>query len=138
MNLNLSKEQQTKLDKKLKINKQTLDEYLTSLVLKDIEGKYDLGKGFYYDLESNRLFNKKDEVVLLSKLENNILKYLILVQNEDQSRKVSAEELYDKCWDRRKEFSIFTVRNFIKRIRDKTHYDIIYNTSNVGYSIYPN
>ncbi|WP_417332735.1 winged helix-turn-helix domain-containing protein [Halarcobacter sp.] len=138
MNLNLTKEQQTKLDKKLKSNKQTLEQYLTSLVLKDIEGKYDLGKGFYYDLESNRLFNKKDEVVLLSKLENSILKYLILVQDEDQNRKVSAEELYDKCWDRRKEFSIFTVRNFIKRIRDKTHYDIINNTSNVGYSIYPN
>jgi len=138
MNLNLSKEQQTKLNKKLKENKQTLDEYLISLVLKDIEGKYDLGKGFYYDLESNRLFNKKHEVVLLSKLENSILKYLILVQNEDENRKVSAEELYDKCWDRRKEFSIFTVRNFIKRIRDKTHYDIINNTSNVGYSIYPN
>ncbi len=138
MNLNLSKEQQTKLNKKLKENKQTLDEYLTSLVVKDIEGKYDLGEGFSYDLESNRLFNKKDEVVQLSKLENNILKYLILVQDEDENKKVSAEELYDKCWDRRKEFSIFTVRNFIKRIRDKTHYDIIYNTSNIGYSIYPN
>ncbi|RXJ77074.1 hypothetical protein CRV03_07365 [Arcobacter sp. F155] len=136
MNLNLSKEQQTKLDKKLKSNKQTLDEYLTSLVLKDIEGKYDLGKGFYYDLESNRLFDKKHEVVLLSKIENSILKYLILVQ--DENKKVSAEELYDKCWDRRKEFSVFTVRNFIKRIRDKTHYDIINNTSNIGYSIYPN
>lgn len=138
MNLNLTKEQQSKLKKKLKSNKQTLDEYVTSLVIKDIEGKYDLGESFYYDLESNRLFNKKNEVVQLSKLENNILKYLILVQDEDQSRKVSAEELYDKCWDRRKEFSIFTVRNFIKRIRDKTHYDIINNTSNVGYSIYPN
>lgn len=138
MNLNLSKEQQVKLNKKLKKNKQTLTEYLISLVLKDIEGKYNLGKGFYYDLESNRLFNKKDEVVLLSKLENSILKYLILVQDEDKNKKVSAEELYDKCWDRRKEFSIFTVRNFIKRIRDKTHYDIINNTSNIGYSIYPN
>ncbi|RXK06464.1 winged helix-turn-helix domain-containing protein [Halarcobacter bivalviorum] len=136
MNLNLSKEQQTKLNKKLKKNKQTLTEYLISLVLKDIEGRYDLGKGFYYDLESNRLFDKKHEVVLLSKIENSILKYLILVQ--DENKKVSAEELYDKCWDRRKEFSIFTVRNFIKRIRDKTHYDIINNTSNIGYSIYPN
>ena len=133
MNLNLSKEQQIKLNKRLKENNQSLDEYLTSLVLKDIEGKYYLGEGFYYDLYADKLFNVKNEDIALTHTQRNVIAYLVSNYNE----RISAKELYEICWNKGN-FSIFTVRNFIKRIRDKTHYDIINNTSNIGYSIYPN
>lgn len=133
MNLNLTKEQQAKLDKKLKRNKQTLEQYLTSLVLKDIEGKYNLGEGFYYDLYADKLFNKKDEDIELTNTQRNVITYLINNNND----RISAEELYKNCWNKGY-FSIFTVRNIIKQIRDKSHYNIITNKSNIGYSIYPN
>ncbi|AXX87852.1 putative transcriptional regulator [Malaciobacter marinus] len=133
MNLNLTDEQQQKLTNKLKEKKQSFYEYLTSLVLKDIEGKYDLGKGFYYELYSDKLFNKKDEEIKLTKTQKNIITYLI----NNNTEKISAEELYEKCWEKNK-FSIFTVRNVIKQIRDKTYYNMLNNKSNVGYTIYPN
>lgn len=133
MNLNLSKEQQVKLNKKLKENKQSLDEYLTSLVLKDIEGKYNLGEGFYYDLYVNKLYSKKDEDIELTNTQRNVITYLI----NNYNMRISAKELYENCWNKGN-FSIFTVRNVIKQIRDKSHYNIITNKSNVGYSIYPN
>lgn len=133
MLINLSKEHQIKLNKKLKQNKQSLDEYLTSLVLKDIEGKYNLGEGFYYDLYVNKLYSKKDEDIELTNIQRNVITYLINNNND----RISAEKLYENCWNKGN-FSIFTVRNVIKQIRDKSHYNIIINKSNIGYSIYPN
>lgn len=133
MLLNLSREQQIKLNKKIKENKQSLDEYLTSLVLKDIEGKYQLGEGFYYDLYADKLFNKKDEDIELTNTQRNVITYLINNNNDI----ISTEKLYENCWNKGN-FSIFTVRNVIKQIRDKSHYNIITNKSNIGYSIYPN
>ena len=134
MNLNLSKEQQIKLNKKLKSNKQTLEQYITSLVLNEIDSEYDLGEGFYYNLYLDKLFNKKNKEIDLTTNQRSVVTYLI----NNNKKRVSAKELYKKCWSNQGKFSIFTVRNVIKQIRDKSHYNIITNKSNIGYSIYPN
>lgn len=134
MNLELSKEQQIKLNKTLEYKKQTLEEYLTSLVVKDIDGKYLLGKGFYYDIYSDKLFNENQEEISLTNIQKSIILYLI----QNNTRIVSAENLYKNCWNTKDKFSIYTVRNMIKQIRDKTYYDIFKSNSNIGYSIYPN
>jgi len=106
---------------------------LTSLVIKDIEGKYHLGEGFYYDLYADKLFNVKNEAIELTYTQRNVITYLINNNND----RISAEKLYENCWNKTN-FSIFTVRNVIKQIRDKSHYNIITNKSNIGYSIYSN
>ena len=48
---------------------------------------------------------------------------------------VSVEDIKNAVWEG-KEMSVFTLRNVVKKIRDKSYYGILKNKSNCGYSIW--
>ncbi len=88
-----------------------------------------LSEGIYYDAYRERFYDKKG-AVSFTKLEYQLLK--LLLDNHD--RITSYEEIKEKVW-KGKKMSIFTMRNVVNKIRNKTYYSIIKNNSSKGYQI---
>jgi DNA-binding response OmpR family regulator len=95
-----------------------------------VSNVYVLDHGFNYCLGTNSLY-KNNECIPLTRLENKLIALLVLNKKEF----VDVDTIKKEVW-RGKLTSIFTMRNTIKRIRDKTYYGIIKNKSDVGYSIW--
>lgn len=128
--LNLSKELEIKFASKLIKEEFTDSEYILKLIKNDLDQKLDLGEGFYYDKYSERFYNSKNEEIVMTKIEKRLLLALI----EQSGEIVSVDFLMEKVW-RKKDVSIFSFRNAIKKIRDKCYYGLIKNHSNLGYSV---
>ena len=88
-----------------------------------------LSDGVYYDAYRERFYNKSGAVPF-TKLEYNLLKLLL----DNHARITDYEEIKEKVW-KGKKMSIFTMRNVINKIRNKTYYSIIKNSSSKGYQI---
>ena len=94
-----------------------------------VSNVYKLDYGFSYCLGTQTLY-KNDEVVPLTKLENKLIALLI-----NSKEVVTIEKIKNDVW-KGKEMTVFTMRNVIKKIRDKTYYEIIKSKSGWGYSIW--
>lgn len=88
-----------------------------------------LSEGVYYDSYRERFYDKNGAVDF-TKLEFSLLK--LLLDNHD--RITSYDEIKEKVW-KGKKMSIFTMRNVVNKIRNKTYYTIIKNNSSKGYQI---
>lgn len=115
-----------------KINQKQIEfsEYLSDLIIKDIKSKILLQDGFYYNLVSDKLFNNNSEIKL-SNLQKKLLKYML----ENRNKILSPKDIFENTWGKKSNFCIYSLRNVIKQIRDKTTVGIIKNYSNIGYSI---
>lgn len=85
--------------------------------------------GFYFDKTREVLFYKK-RIVRLTGTETKLIKLLV----ENINRLVTYEEISKVVWAG-KNFSIHTLRNMVKHIREKTTCNFILNASNKGYII---
>jgi DNA-binding response OmpR family regulator len=94
-----------------------------------VSNVYKLDHEFSYCLGTQTLY-KNDEVVSLTKLENKLIALLI-----NSKEVVTIEKIKNDVW-KGKEMTVFTMRNVIKKIRDKTYYEIIKSKSGWGYSIW--
>ncbi len=88
-----------------------------------------LSEDVYYDSYRERFYNENGAIEF-TKYEFQVLK--LLLDNHDKI--IGYEEIKEKVW-KEKNMSIFTMRNVINKIRNKTYYDIIKNNSNAGYQI---
>ena len=88
-----------------------------------------LNNGIYYDSYRERFYNQT-EAIAFTKFEFQVLK--LLLDNHDKI--IGYEEIKSKVW-KDKKMSIFTMRNVINKIRNKTYYGIIENNSSSGYRI---
>jgi len=88
-----------------------------------------LDNNIYYDLYRERFYNKS-EAISFTKFEFQVLKLLL----DNSTKIISYDEIKEKVW-KEKKMSIFTMRNVINKIRNKTYYDIIQNNSSSGYQI---
>lgn len=86
-------------------------------------------EGFYFDMNRELLFKGK-ELIKLTKTERNLIKLLA----ENSNMLVTYEEISEIVW-KGKSFSIFSLRNVVKHIREKTSETFIKNSSNRGYVI---
>lgn len=127
MNIKVNNKKAEERCKKLKL---TMEEYIAYLIDKDLNEKVNLGKGFYYNNSSKKVYNKSNNDIKMTATQLRIL--LLLLENKGKI--LSAKKITVKAWDK-KDISIFTLRNMIKQIRDKTYYEIIKSHSNIGYSI---
>lgn len=92
--------------------------------------KIEFAKGIYFDEYRQLFFKKNGESIDFTKLEFGLLKLLL-----DQRGEITDyDNIKEKVW-RGKKMSIFTMRNVINKIRQKTYYDMIKNFSNKGYAI---
>ena len=99
------------------------------IVAEKIEFKED----FYYCTCREKLFrkiNSQEKEIKLTKTEQGIIKLLV----ENKGEIVLYAKLEKEIWGG-EEPSIFTVRNMINKIREKTYQDFIINKSNIGYMI---
>ena len=91
--------------------------------------KVQFENGFYFDVSREILFQGK-KIIKLTKTERKLINLLALNPNV----LVTYEDISSTVW-RGKEFSIYSLRNVIKHIREKTDESFIKNSSNRGYVI---
>ena len=89
--------------------------------------KVQMEQGFYFDVNRELLFKGK-KIIKLTKIEKKLMKLLADNANE----LVTYEAIFSVVW-KGKEFSIYSLRNVIKHIREKTDESFIKNSSNRGY-----
>jgi len=92
--------------------------------------KIEFQHGIYFDEYRDQFFKSGGMLLELTKLEKGFLK--LLIANRD--RLTDYEEIETVVW-KGKNMSIFTMRNIVNKIRQKTYYEIIRNYSNKGYLI---
>ncbi|MEA3554607.1 MAG: winged helix-turn-helix domain-containing protein [Campylobacterota bacterium] len=88
-----------------------------------------LSEDIYYDSYRERFYNANGAIEF-TKYEFQVLK--LLLDNHDKI--IGYDEIKEKVW-KEKKMSIFTMRNVINKIRNKTYYNIIKNNSTAGYQI---
>ena len=88
-----------------------------------------LDNGIYYDAYRERFYNNFGEISF-TKFEFKVLKLLL----DRSDRVVTYDDIKENVW-KEKKMSIFTMRNVINKIRNKTYYNIIKNNSSQGYQI---
>ena len=88
-----------------------------------------LNNDLYYDGYRERFYNNNG-AISFTKFEFDLLKLLL----DHHSEIISYEEIKEKVW-KEKKMSIFTMRNVVNKIRNKTYYEIIKNNSSSGYQI---
>jgi len=84
---------------------------------------------YSFCMRKNR-FYFKDWEVGLTNLETNFIKVLL----ENKNRIVPYEKIIESVW-KGKKCSIYSMRNVVNKIREKSYYEIIKNISNQGYII---
>lgn len=127
--IDLTKEMERFLKSKSREFNLPLEETLKEIISQQVDSRIDLGKGFYYDKVLKKVFDRKNVDVELTKTQMNI--FGIILRN--QGTIVDVETIKRSAW-KDKSTSIFTLRNMIKQIRDKTYYGLIKSHSSRGYS----
>ncbi len=127
INIDISKELKEKISDRLNRNNLDLDSYLLELIIKDMDSRIYFEKNFSFDYESKKLYIENEEI-LLKPYEYKVLK--LLVDNKNEIVKIDD---FQSLW--KKEMTRFSLRNYIKQLRDKTYPELIMNISNVGYKL---
>jgi len=92
--------------------------------------KIEFQGGIYFDEYRDQFFKSGGVLVDFTRLEKSFLKLLI----SKKSDIVDYDLIKDVVW-KGKDMSIYTMRNIVNKIRQKTYYEIIRNHSNKGYTI---
>jgi len=87
-------------------------------------------EGFYYNIYREQFFNKDSQLIPFTKLEYGLLRLLL----DRKGEMIDYKTIEEVVW-KGKKMSIFTMRNVVNKIRQKTYYEIIHNYSNKGYKI---
>ncbi len=93
----------------------------------DTNKKVQFENGYHFDISREELFQGK-KVIKLTKTEKKLIKLLA----ENPNTLVTYEDISELVW-KGKVFSIYSLRNVIKHIREKTDDAFIQNSSNRGY-----
>ena len=92
--------------------------------------KVDFQQGIYFDEYRDQFFKSGGVLIEFTRLEKAFLKLLIAKKGEI----VDYDSIKEVVW-KGKNMSIYTMRNIVNKIRQKTYYEIIRNHSNKGYII---
>lgn len=92
--------------------------------------KVEFENGIYFDEYRDQFFKAGGVLIDFTRLEKSFLKLLITQKSEI----VDYATIKEVVW-KGKEMSIYTMRNIVNKIRQKTYYEIIKNHSNKGYTV---
>ena len=92
--------------------------------------KIEFENGIYFDEYRDQFFKAGGVLIDFTRLEKSFLKLLITKRSEI----TDYDTIKEIVW-KGKEMSIYTMRNIVNKIRQKTYYEIIKNHSNKGYTI---
>jgi DNA-binding response OmpR family regulator len=92
--------------------------------------KIEFENGIYFDEYRDQFFKSGGVLIDFTRLEKSFLKLLIAKRSEI----TDYDSIKEVVW-KGKDMSIYTMRNIVNKIRQKTYYEIIKNHSNKGYTI---
>ena len=92
--------------------------------------KIEFENGIYFDEYRDQFFKAGGVLIDFTRLEKSFLKLLIVKRNDITDYDIIKEVVW-----KGKDMSIYTMRNIVNKIRQKTYYEIIKNHSNKGYTI---
>ncbi|MGA1931561.1 response regulator transcription factor [Arcobacter sp. YIC-464] len=92
--------------------------------------KIEFDHGIYFDEYRDQFFKAGGVLIEFTRLEKSFLKLLISKRNEI----VDYDLIKEVVW-KGKDMSIYTMRNIVNKVRQKTYYEIVKNHSNKGYTI---
>ena len=92
--------------------------------------KIEFENRIYFDEYRDHFFKAGGILIDFTRLEKSFLKLLITKRNDITDYDI----IKDVVW-KGKDMSIYTMRNIVNKIRQKTYYEIIKNHSNKGYTI---
>lgn len=95
--------------------------------------KIEFQNGIYFDEYRDQFFKPSGVLIDFTRLEKSFLKLLI----EKRGEITDYDTIKDVVW-KGKNMSIYTMRNIVNKIRQKTYYEIIRNHSNKGYVLEEN
>lgn len=105
------------------------EEIIKSFILEQVQQIVVFENGFTFD-KTHGILKHKEKQIQLSEMEVKLFNCLLKRENQIVSLEIIFEEV-----KKGRPMSIFALRNVIKKIRDKTYYEIIQNISSVGYKI---
>lgn len=109
----------------------SVEEYVEKVVEKEVT-VFKLAEGYSYKSIEKQLINPSGQIVTLTRKEEKVLEILI----ENCNETVSLDVFFEVIWNNKTTgTTLYSLRNFIKSIRDKTTYGIIHNVSGIGYSL---
>jgi DNA-binding winged helix-turn-helix (wHTH) protein len=126
VDLNIDDEFKNNIEEKLKNKNLQIEDYVLELIQNDIKSTIN-----FNDYTFNFLLDKifyKDKEIKFTNMEMKLFKYLLSNVNS----LVSIEDINTNVWEDKK-MTLFTLRNKINSIREKTYYKLIKNISNHGY-----
>lgn len=92
--------------------------------------KIEFDNDIYFDEYRDQFFKAGGVLIEFTRLEKSFLKLLISKRNEI----VDYDLIKEVVW-KGKDMSIYTMRNIVNKVRQKTYYEIVKNHSNKGYTI---
>ena len=128
LDLNIDDDIKNAIEEKLKAKKLLIEDYILELIRNDIKTTISFN-GYSYNFLYDKFYCEKEEIIL-TKIEKRLLRFLL----NNVNNIVSIEEIQTNVWQN-KNMSLFTLRNKINSIRNKTYYELIKNHSSLGYSI---
>ena len=126
VDLNIDDEFKNNIKEKLKNKNLQIEDHVLELIQNDIKSTIN-----FNDYTFNFLLDKifyEDKEIKLTNMEMKLFKYLLSNINS----LVSTEDINTNVWEDKK-MTLFTLRNKINSIREKTYYKLIKNISNHGY-----
>ena len=106
------------------------NEFVQNLLKNELENVVYFENGFKYDKQKKALLNTNNNYIELTNLETQFIELLITNPNNYFTTDIIIENVIAK-----KPMSIYTLRNVIKKIREKTFPELITSKHNSGYKI---
>lgn len=126
VDLDIDDDLKNNIEEKLKNKNLLIKDYILELIQKDIEKTVDFN-GYSYSFEFNKLLYE-DKEVKFTTIENDLFRFLL----NNANNIMSTDDIHLNIW-KDKKMTLFTLRNIIRSIREKTYHKLIKNVSNRGY-----
>lgn len=126
VDLNIDDEFRNNIEEKLKNKNLQIEDYVLELIQNDIKSTIN-----FNDYTFNFLLDKifyKDKEIKFTNMEIKLFKFLL----NNANVLMTMEDINSNVWEDKK-MTLFTLRNKINSIREKTYYKLIKNVSNHGY-----
>ena len=126
VDLNIDDEFRNNIEEKLKNKNLQIEDYVLELIQNDIKSTIN-----FNDYTFNFLLDKifyEDKEIKFTNMEMKLFKFLL----NNANVLMTIEDINSNVWEDKK-MTLFTLRNKINSIREKTYYKLIKNISNHGY-----
>ncbi|WP_152632563.1 helix-turn-helix domain-containing protein [Aliarcobacter butzleri] len=131
LEVSLTKNTLDEVKKNAKAKKVEVNDYIENIVEREVL-YIRLPRNFTYHAKDKKLYNSSGEKIILTRKEEKVFELLI----NNVGKVVELEKLYLAIWgENDKKSALFSLRNFIKSIREKTAVELIKNVPGKGYQI---